>query len=80
MSASQSPHDAPVVLLYVPGAGVVGTTLEWKKYSASGRCNESDDTPFAPVSAPQGPQDAPVLHLLVPGAGQVGHKKSGHGY
>ena len=66
--------------LFVPGAGLVGTTLKWTKNSASGHCKESDDTPFAPVSAPQGPQDAPVVHLLVPGAGPVGHIKSGYGY
>ena len=77
---SPRPQDALVVNLFVPGAGLVGTTLKWTKNSASGHCKESDDTPFAPVSAPQGPQDAPVVHLLVPGAGPVGHIKSGYGY
>ena len=69
VSASQGPQDAPVVHLFVPGAGAVGTTLNSTKKLASGHCKESDDTPFSPVSAPQGHQDAPVVSLLVPGAG-----------
>ena len=65
----KSPKDAPGLQLFVLCVGGVGATFQLTNNYASGFCNRSADTLFAPASASQGLQDAPGLHLLVPGVG-----------
>ena len=75
----QGPQDAHAILLLVPGAGGGGARSQPIEYSASGRLNESADTPYCPVGGPHGPQEVYGKHLFVPGAGPVGQIKMTHG-
>ena len=80
VGALRGVQDAHGLPLLVPGAGVVGARSQSIRYSASGRPNESADTPHNPVGGPQGPQEAHGIPLLVPGAGGVGQIIKTHGY
>ena len=76
----QGVQDAHGLPLLVPGAGGVGARSQLIKYSASGRPNESADTPYNPVGGRQGPQEAHGIPLLVLGVGGVGQIIMTHGY
>ena len=70
-------HGLPIL---VPSTGCIGSRSQPIRYSASGRPNESADTPYNPAGGPQGPQEAHGIPLLVPGAEGMGQIIMTHGY